>query len=248
MNLSGKVILVTGASSGIGKSVCKLAASLGAKVFLFGRDLKRLNETYDSLEGSGHECFSVELTDYKLVESIICSFVEKKIKINGFVHSAGLEMALPFRSSTPSQFQKIFNINVFAGFELARIISKRIIIDQIPASFVFLSSINALKVDAGKVIYCSSKSALLAGVKSLALEFAPKKIRCNTVLPGVVNTEMVAKLFSTISEEAKDVIIGKHPLGIGEADDIANLICFLLSDKAKWITGSEFVIDGGYSC
>lgn len=246
-DLIGKHILVTGASSGIGKAISQHAASLGASLILFGRNIERLKETYYSLRGKDHEYYSVDITDYPQVENTIRSSVANFGAISGFVHSAGIEKTIPFKASTPRIFKEVFEINVFAGFEIARIISQKNLVNITGASYIFLSSVMGRIGEPGKIIYCSSKSALLSGIKAMALELAPKKIRCNCVLPGIVQTEMVEKLFNSIPPEAKDKIIGKHPLGLGKPEDIAALVSFLLSDQARWITGSEYIIDGGYS-
>jgi NAD(P)-dependent dehydrogenase (short-subunit alcohol dehydrogenase family) len=247
INLTGKRILVTGASSGIGKAVSKAAASEGASIILFGRNIKRLEESYNSLDGSGHEFYSVDLTDYAKVENILRLSVSSYGPISGFVSCAGIEKTTPLKASTPKIFKEVFEINVFAGFEIIRIISQKGLVDPTGASYVLLSSVMGRLGELGKVVYCSSKSALSSGMKALALELAVKKIRCNCVLPGIVETEMVKNLFESIPIEAKETIIRNHPLGIGKPDDIASLVCFLLSEKANWITGSEYIIDGGYS-
>jgi NAD(P)-dependent dehydrogenase (short-subunit alcohol dehydrogenase family) len=247
INLEGKRILVTGASSGIGRAIAQEAASLGASLILLGRNSERLEVAYNSLQGVGHKYYSVDITDYAKVEEIIRSSVANGGYINGFVHSAGIEKTTPFRVSTPTLFKEIFEVNVFAGFEIARLLSKKKFVNPLGASHVFISSVNARLGDSCKTMYCSSKSALLAGVKAMAIELATKKIRCNCVLPGYVETEMITKLFNSVPIEAKQKIINKHPLGIGQPEDIAFLVCFLISDKAKWITGSEYIIDGGYS-
>jgi NAD(P)-dependent dehydrogenase (short-subunit alcohol dehydrogenase family) len=247
INLEGKRILVTGASSGIGRVFSKQAASLGASLILFGRNKERLKETFNSLQGTGHEYHIVDLTDYLQVEQIIRLTVADAGRINGFVHSAGIEKTTPVKASKPELFKEVFEINVFAGFEVARILSQKTIVDPAGASFIFISSIKGKFGDPGKVIYCSSKSAILSGVKAMALELASKKIRCNCVLPGIVMTDMVKQLFDTIPPEARQKIIDQHPLGLGMPEDVANLICFLMSDQSRWITGSEYIIDGGYS-
>lgn len=247
ISLNGKRIIVTGASSGIGRGIAYQASLLGASLILFGRNSERLKATYDSLVGDNHEYHITDLTDYLKVEKIIRHSVDSKGSIDGFVHSAGIEKTLPFKASKPDVFKDVFEINVFAGFELARLLSFKGIVNPLGASFIFISSINAIKSDPGKVIYCSSKSALLGGVKAVALELAPKNIRCNCVLPGIVETEMVKKLFNTISMASKQDIIKKHALGLGQVEDVSSLVCFLLSDNAKWITGSDYIIDGGYS-
>jgi NAD(P)-dependent dehydrogenase (short-subunit alcohol dehydrogenase family) len=247
INLEGKRILVTGASSGIGKAFAIQAAFSGATLILWGRNAERLEGTFNSLKGSGHEYHAFDITDYSLTEQHILGAVAGGRKISGFVHSAGMEKTTPIKASTPEVFREIFEINVFAAFEIARILSRKNIADPAGASFIFLSSVKGKSGDPGKVAYCSSKSALLAGARAMALELAGKKIRCNCVLPGIVKTPMTEKLFESIPPEARQKIIESHPLGLGSPDDVANLLCFLISDQARWITGSEYVIDGGYS-
>jgi NAD(P)-dependent dehydrogenase (short-subunit alcohol dehydrogenase family) len=247
INLEGKRILITGASSGIGKAFAMQAASLGATIILWGRNIERLEETFKSLKGTGHEYNAFDITEYSKVEQNILKSVANGQKINGFVHCAGIEKTTPLKASTPAIFKEIFEINVFAAFEIARILSAKHIVDPTGASFIFLSSVKGKLGDPGKVAYCSSKSALISGVRAMALELARKKIRCNCVLPGIVLTPMTEKLFDTIPPETKQKIIDKHPLGLGTPEDVSNLICFLISDQARWITGSEYIIDGGYS-
>ena len=246
-NLTGKRILVTGASSGIGRAVSQHAAIKGASLILFGRNIERLKESYHSLQGDGHEYHSIDITDYPQVEQTLKLSVANTGPISGFVHSAGIEKTTPIKSSTPQLFKEIFEINVFAGFEIARIISQKNMVHPAGASYIFISSVMGRLGEPGKIAYCSSKSALLSGSKAMALELAGKRIRCNCVLPGIVETEMVTKLFDTIPPESRQKIIDKHPLGLGKPDDIAYLVCFLLSDQARWITASDCIIDGGYS-
>jgi NAD(P)-dependent dehydrogenase (short-subunit alcohol dehydrogenase family) len=247
IDLSGKRILVTGASSGIGRAIAQQVAALGARVILFGRNIKRLTNTFKSLPGGPHELFQIDVTDYDRVAQIIHTMVAENGPITGFVHSAGIEKTLPLKASTPAIFREVFEINTFAGFEIARIISGKKMYSETGTSFVFLSSVMGKFGDSGKMIYCASKGALLSGTKAMAIELAPKNIRCNCILSGIVETEMVKELFRTIPLEARDRIISKHPLGLGKPSDVAELASFLLSDKAGWITGSDFVIDGGYS-
>jgi len=248
MNLSGKTIVVTGASSGIGSMISRKIAESGGTTILFGRDQTRLESVYKSLQNSGHLYYSTDITNSDNLEGIIADAVSKTGKISGFVHSAGIQLTLPFRSTKLKSFQEIFAINVFAGFEMARVISKNnnLNTDQ-GTSFVFISSMKANIGEAGNVAYCASKSALISGSKAIAIELANKKVRSNCILPGFVKTEMTDNFLNNREPEILSQIIKKHPLGLGSTVDIANLAVFLLSDLSSWITGTEIVIDGGYT-
>jgi NAD(P)-dependent dehydrogenase (short-subunit alcohol dehydrogenase family) len=148
---------------------------------------------------------------------------------------------------TTLKYNEIFSVNVFSGFELAKIISKKNYINDAGGSFVFISSIMGMVGQPGKIGYCASKGALLAGSRAMALELAAKKIRVNCVCPSIVETEMTEKLFQGLPEESKQEIIKMHPLGLGKPEDVASAALFLLSDTSRWITGSQLVVDGGYS-
>jgi NAD(P)-dependent dehydrogenase (short-subunit alcohol dehydrogenase family) len=247
IDLAGKLILVTGASSGLGRAISQKASICGARVILVGRNQSRLKETLNSLHGKGHYACCIDITDYNLLTKTIKEVVEKIGTIDGFVNSAGVDKTIPFKISKPAVFKEIFEVNVFAGFELLRIISNKNIVSPGGGSFILLSSVLGRLGQYGETAYCASKSALLSGIKAVALELAPRKIRCNCVLPGYVETELVKTLFDSITVETKENIIKNHPLGIGEPADVAALVIFLLSDEAKWITGAEYIIDGGYS-
>ncbi|NQS88303.1 SDR family oxidoreductase [Patescibacteria group bacterium] len=246
-DLNGKNIIITGASSGIGRQCAITVSKLGANVILIARNKERLEKTYNQLKKGNHFYFSQDITKYDKLEEIVRTSVEKLGKISGFIHSAGIEMTLPLRIMKSSYYQRMFAINVISGFELARIISKRKYINQNGASFVFIASVMGILGQIGKVCYCSSKGALISGVKAIALELAPKQIRVNCVLPGMVETEMAKKMFQKLPKESKKSIVNMHPLGLGTSEDIANACAFLVSDVAKWITGTNLIVDGGYS-
>ena len=246
-SLEGRNIIVTGASSGIGRQCAVTFSDLGANVILFARNLDRLNETYRSLKPANHAVFSLDITQYDKLESAVQESVEKTGKISGFVHSAGVELTLPLRNMKPQHYESLYSINAVAGFELARIISKNKYLDENGASFVFISSIMGLLGQEGKVGYCSSKGAVIAGVRAMALELVSKKIRVNSISPAMVETEMAQKLFEGIQEEAKKSILDMHPLGLGKPEDVAYACAFLLSKASQWITGTNLIIDGGYS-
>jgi len=246
-SLKNKNILITGASSGIGRQCALTFSQLGANVILIARNKERLKDTFSKLEKGNHLIISQDITEYDKLEQIIKYSVEKIGRISGFVHSAGIEMTLPLRSMNSSYYEKIFAINVISGFELAKIISKKKYLDKNGASFVFISSVMGIVGNPALIGYSASKGALISAIKSMALEFISKNIRVNCISPGHVETEMASKLFEKLSEESKKQIIDMHPLGLGKPEDIANACAFLLSDASRWITGTNLIVDGGYS-
>jgi len=246
-DLKNKNIIVTGASSGIGKQCAITFSQLGANVILIARNKERLKDTYNKLEKGNHLIISQDIIKYEKLEEVVNTAVNKLGRISGFVHSAGIEMTLPLRNIQPSYYEEIFSVNVIAGFELAKIISKKKYLDGDGASFIFISSVMGILGQPGKVAYCSSKGALISGARAMALELEKKNIRVNCILPGVVETEMSNKMFENLPEESKKSIIDMHPLGLGKSEDIANACTFLLSDASRWITGTNLIVDGGYS-
>jgi NAD(P)-dependent dehydrogenase (short-subunit alcohol dehydrogenase family) len=246
--LKGKNVLVTGASSGIGRSCAIVASQLGADVILVGRNEERLAGTGRELHPGGrHVCFTQDLTAFDKLGNLVSSAVAQFGPISGFVHSAGLGLTMPLRSTTPRHLEELFAINVYAAIELCRLLAKKDCVGPNGSSFVLISSIMGLLGEPGKVGYCCSKGALLPAARALAAELAGRKVRTNCVLPAVVETELAEEYFRTVSEETRNAVVAAHPLGLGRPDDIANACAFLLSDASRWITGSSVVVDGGYS-
>lgn len=247
ISLIDKRIVVTGASSGIGASTAELCASLGAKVLLLGRDEIRLNQICSRLSGEGHVVLAMDLTAYDLLEEKVIILLQSFGPIDGMVHSAGMEMTRPLKMLKPKNLQEIFEINVTAGLNLARILTKSGNWSSEGGSIIFISSIVGEVGQPGKIGYSASKGALIAAAKSMALEFANKQIRVNCILPAMVRTPMSEKLLDSLSNDAREKIEKMHPLGIGSVEDVSNACIFLLSDFSKWITGTAMVVDGGYS-
>jgi len=247
INLDHKNIIITGASSGIGRQCAITFSQFGANIILVARNKEKLEQTFNKLNKGNHIIFAQDLTEYDKLEEIINVSVEKIGRISGFVHSAGTVMILPLKGMQHSYYEKLFAINVIAGFELAKIISKKRYLSEKGASFVFVSSIMGILGQPGRVGYCSSKGALISGTRAMALELIKKNTRVNCILPGVVETEMLKKTFENIPEESKKSMIDMHPLGLGKPEDIANSCAFLLSDASRWITGINLIVDGGYS-
>jgi NAD(P)-dependent dehydrogenase (short-subunit alcohol dehydrogenase family) len=148
----------------------------------------------------------------------------------------------------PTHYSELFATNVIAGFEFAKVISKKKYINKEGGSFVFISSVRGFLGEVAQTGYCSSKGALIAGTKALSLELAFKKIRVNCISPAQISgTEMTNKIFENSTEQNNSRKLDMYPLGYGETNDVANGCIFLLSDASKWITGTNLIIDGGYS-
>ena len=246
-SLSNKTILITGASSGIGRSCAVQCSKMGASLLLMGRNVDELNRTVSELQpGTKVEIIVADFSKMVDLELLIAEKIVTIGKIAGFIHCAGVEKTLPLKKQTSEVFQSIFDINVFAGFELAKIISlKKYKAEK--ASFVFIASVAGMVGESGKTIYSASKGAVISGARSMSMELARSDIRVNSISPAMVKTPILEKMFDGIGEEASQNIIKKHPLGIGEPEDVANACVFLLSDAAKWITGTNLVVDGGYT-
>ncbi|SIS83836.1 NAD(P)-dependent dehydrogenase, short-chain alcohol dehydrogenase family [Kaistella chaponensis] len=246
-SLSNKTILITGASSGIGRSCAVQCSKMGASLLLMGRNVDELNRTVSELQpGTKVEMIVADFSKMVDLELLIAEKILTIGKIAGFIHCAGVEKTLPLKKQTSEVFQSIFDINVFAGFELAKIISlKKYKAEK--ASFVFIASVAGMVGESGKTIYSASKGAVISGARSMSMELARSDIRVNSISPAMVKTPILEKMFDGIGEEASQNIIKKHPLGIGEPEDVANACVFLLSDAAKWITGTNLVVDGGYT-
>ena len=238
--LCGKRILITGASSGIGRSIAIECSRMGANLVLTARDEERLRETMSALEGIGHTMISADLTNSESLSSL----VEKVGQVEGMVLCAGQGIVIPMKLATRQRIDPTFEVNYFAPVELVRLsLKKKCIKDG--ASLVFVASIGGIdSITIGNGIYGASKAALNSSMKFYALELAPKKIRCNSVCPGMVNTGMIKG--GAVSEEQRKADMETYPLKrFGEPEDIAYGIIYLLSDASAWVTGHSLVIDGG---
>ncbi|MEL1243406.1 SDR family oxidoreductase [Flavobacterium sp. DGU11] len=246
--LENKNIIVTGATSGIGKQIAILCSRLGATVILLGRNKERLDETVAALTTpENHIAYSIDINDFDAVADVVKEVVAQKGKIHGLVNCAGVSPTIPFRTLSVQKMQEVFSTNVVAAMNLAKIVCKPANIATEGGSIVFIASVMGSVGEVGKSLYGMSKGALIAGAKSLAVEYGAKKVRFNAISPGVVVTPM-----SMSSEYSKDVeklsyVTGLHPLGLGQPEDIAQGTAFLLSDASRWITGADLKIDGGYT-
>ena len=240
-SLEGKIVLVTGASSGIGRTTAIECSKMGAKVIVTGRNEERLRQVYDALEGEGHLLVRADLSVQEDMERL----VNEIPVINGCVNNAGYNVTqlIPFIKA--SDAEAIFKINALAPILLTNsIVKKRKI--QRGGSIVFTSSIAGLGVcTPGNSLYSSTKGALTSFMKNAAIDLAQKKIRCNAVLPGMVETPLKEGK-SLITAEQWEANRQLYPLRrFGLPEDVAYGIIYLLSDASAWVTGTELVIDGG---
>lgn len=239
-SLEGKTILVTGASSGIGRAVAIECSKMGAIVFLSARNDARLRETLDALEGDGHQIIVADLTD----EEAIKALVEQVPQLDGVVCAAGISMLKPIQVLSEKDIQTIFATNYSAPVLLTKTLVKKRKLNN-EASLVYISSVSGNGNTATALsLYGSSKSALNSFAKYAALELSGKKIRCNTICPGRIETNLLQN--QTMSAEDLEKDIAKYPLHrYGKPEEVAQTAVYLLSDATKWITGTSITIDGG---
>lgn len=247
MDLTNKRILVTGASSGIGRETSILLSKLGAQVIMIARREKQLIESLNELEGKNHKFYCQDLNQIDEIESLINKIVTENGAIDGFVHSAGVGKARPLKMLKYSFIKDVMDINFFSFVEISRCITRKKYYNE-GMSIVGVSSVSSIQGNQSKIAYCASKAAMDAAIRCMAKELSPKKIRVNSVMPGLVNTGIYDSFLDegSGSKDAEDILARQY-LGIGEPIDIANMICYLISVSSKFITGTSIAIDGGRS-
>lgn len=246
-SLSGKIILVTGSSSGIGRQVAIACSQMGARVVLVGRNLERLEDTMSKLEGEGHLLVSYDLTDFEHQKELVDDIVSKMGVIDGLVNCAGISTTLPFKLMTPAKMEEFFKTNVYATLELTRQVLNIKHVNKQGASVIFISSVMGCVGENAKSLYSLTKGALIAGCRSLAIEYAPKKIRVNVISPGLVETAINQHQPYLADPDRRKQTEALYPLGLGETADIANACVYVLSDASRWMTGQNLIVDGGYT-
>lgn len=239
-SLVGKTILITGASSGIGKATAIECSKMGAKIIITGRDEIRLNETFSELEYNDNIQIITDLCEKDSLHNL----VSKIESIDGIVHSAGITKNVPLQFATEEKFKEVMNLNFFVPTELTRLLVKSKKLNK-NGSIVFISSVSGVLCSApASSIYSASKGAINGLIKGIALDLAPKGIRVNSIIPGVVETNIFES--GVISEEQLDENKKMYPLKrFGKPNEIAYGVIYLLSDASSWTTGSNLLIDGG---
>ena len=241
-SIEGKTIIVSGATSGIGRATAITCAGLGAKVVAVGRNQERLDSLMLELEGDGHLAINADLTDEAQVQALL----ESVPAVDGVACCAGVAEMKPFAFVTEEDVERVFKVNCFAPVMLVNKLLKAKKLNK-GGSVVFVSSVDGPKiVHAGNSVYSGSKSALVGLARNMAIDLASKKIRVNCVLPGTTDTPMIRT--ENVTEEMLAETAKAFPLKrFAQPEEIANAIVFLLSDGASFITGTELTVDGGYS-
>jgi NAD(P)-dependent dehydrogenase (short-subunit alcohol dehydrogenase family) len=246
-SLSGKTIIITGASSGIGRQCSIDCSQMGATVVLFGRNPDRLNETLNLMKNSGkHTIIPVDLVEYNNIDKAVQDVIAKHGKVNGLINCAGISTTLPLNAVSPQKMEHFFQTNVIGAVYLTKNIVKPNCFSENGGSIIFLSSVMGVVGENGKTLYSMTKGALIAAVRSLAIELASRAIRVNAISPGVIETPMSKNAIYSRNEESFNKIKSLHPLGLGQPEDVANACIFLLSDASRYITGTNMIVDGGY--
>lgn len=245
LGIRDRRILVIGGSGGIGKAVAVEASRYGARVIVLGRDRGRLDGTLEAMSGTGHMASEFDLRDLDGIHAHVLALSSAFGGIDSVVHAAGIHSSRPVKTLDSAHIADVLSSNTSTALLLAQAFRDRRV-RKTDASMVLVSSVMATVGQAGVSAYAASKGAISALTRSLSVELLRDRIRVNCVEPGIVLTEMTERLSASVGPEAFGAIESAHLLGVGRSEDVANAILFLLSDAAKWITGTSLVVDGGY--
>lgn len=241
-SLEGKTILITGAASGIGRATAIQCSVMGAKVILVDLNEQGLKETKALLPFDDNEFRALDLTDLDKLIEIVASLP----RLDGVVSNAGIVLSLLAKFSEAKDMERIFKINTFSHINLVQQLITQKKLNK-GASIVFTSSMSGVYCGlVGGSLYGATKSAILGYSKALAIELAPRGIRVNTIHPGMVETPLTnstALSAELLAEDTKNYPLGRY----GRPEEIAYSIVYLLSDATAWMTGTQLLIDGGYS-
>lgn len=240
-SLEGKTILVTGASSNIGRQIAIKCSEMGGKVIASARNEERLKETISAMTGEGHQIIPCELSDAEHISTLVDLVPE----IDGVVMCAAIFRTTPISHNRRKYTEEMFRVNTFSNIDLVQsLLKKRKIKDG--GSILFISSVAAYRPYVGNALYSSTKGAINSFCQVLAVEQCNRRIRANCISPGIVQSDMVYEESAVTKEDwAKEE--ARFPLGFGHTVDIAYAAVYILSDASKWVTGTNMIVDGGQS-
>ena len=247
VDFTNRHIMVIGASSGIGRATAVTLSKLGAQVDIFARNIDGLQRTLELMEGEKNALYKLDVCDFDSIEVVLKRAVSERGAYDGIVYAAGVAMNTPIGQTPPEKMQRVFNTNLFGFVETVRQISKKGRFNP-GMRIVGVSSIASLRGGLSQTAYAGSKAAMDGVVRSLGIELARKGICINTVAPGMINTAMWKNYLKAYGSDSLNykILMERQALGIGEPQDVANAIAFLLSSAARMITATTVPVDGGY--
>ncbi|MBR5033739.1 MAG: SDR family oxidoreductase [Bacteroidales bacterium] len=244
-SLEGKTILVTGASSGIGRQCAIDCSKMGAKVVAIARNKERLAESLSMMEGD-NACYSYDLQLIEGIKDLIDRIVSENGKLDGFIHAAGIEVTNPLKLTSHGDYENLYRVNCLSSFEIVKNLCGIKTFNK-GGAIVLISSISGIIARKGLSAYAASKGALLSAARVMAMEMAPRGVRVNTVSPGTILTPMMQKALDEMQEDDRIKRVVGFPLGLGQTTDISNACVYLLSDASRWVTGQNLIVDGGFT-
>jgi NAD(P)-dependent dehydrogenase (short-subunit alcohol dehydrogenase family) len=246
LDLAGRTLLVTGASSGIGRETAVVLSELRARVIVSGRRKEQLDATLRLMTPGDHAAEPCDLAQLDAIPDWIKSLSGRYGPFHGVIHAAGIQKTIPLRALTVESLHQTFRVNFDSAVMLAKAFRQKGCRDA-PSSIVLVSSVAALAGSPATSAYAASKAALIGLTKSLASELAAEGIRVNCIAPGLVQSEMTDQIRATLSQEQFAAVVAQYPLGLGSTWDVACAAAYLLSDASRWMTGHTLVLDGGFS-
>lgn len=237
---------MTGASSGLGRELSIALSKLGSKLFITGKNKTELRKTYKMLDGKNHSYFAFDLNKIDKIENLLSKIFSSELKYDGFIHCAGVHTLLPLKFVEIDNMVEAFNVNVFAPTLISKEFSKRKNYNT-NSSIIIISSVMSYLGASSLSVYSSSKAAQIGIMKSLSVELSSKKIRVNSISASLITSKILDKVKSKLLKNNWDELEKKHLLGFGNYKDLIPMIVYLLSNESKWTTGSNIIIDGGFS-
>jgi NAD(P)-dependent dehydrogenase (short-subunit alcohol dehydrogenase family) len=247
VDFGGRWVVVTGASSGIGQAIAVELGRRSARVVLIGRNQANLEATASQLPSDASRVIVQDLRQIDALMALIREHAQAHGRVYGLCYCAGVVETRPLASFQAAGFRDMMDVNVTAGLELARAVCRRDVMTEDGGALLFVASIYGNVGMPGQMAYSATKGALQAASRSLSIELSRRRIRVNTLSPGLVRTPMTEAAFAVLSKDQVRDLEASHPLGTGTPADVARAATFLLAPQNGWITGTDFVIDGGYT-
>ena len=247
LDFGGRWIVVTGASSGIGRAISIELARRGASLVLIGRNETGLKETARLAGEDVCRLLTMDLAQTATIHERLQDVAGRTGRWYGLCHAAGVTETRPLTAFRGETFRAMLEVNLTAGLELARSVTRRDVFAEDGGAILLIASVYGSVGMPGQAGYCATKGALLAAARALAMELARRRIRVNTLSPGLVRTPMTDAAFAGLDPRQVQEIESAYPLGVGQPEDVARAAAFLLAPQTRWITGIDLCIDGGYT-